>query len=289
VASLRDIRRKIKSVKNTQQITKAMKMVAAARLRRAQTRIISARPFANRMEELMMHLLGRIEGEESHPLFKRREGPKRALLLVTSDKGLCGAFNTNLIREAIRYIQRHGAQNVTLYIVGRKGRDYFRRLGSLPVAKEYVNIGNNLGFQHAELMMGDLLDAYLREGSELAAIDMIYNEFKSVVQQKVIVKQLLPLAPVHVIEKEQFPDFIYEPAKENLLEGLVLRFLKAQVFRVLLESAASELGARMSAMENATRNASELMESLTLTLNRTRQASITKEILEVVSGAEALK
>lgn len=303
MASLRDIRRKIKSVKNTQQITKAMKMVAAARLRKAQNRIIAARPFAQKMEELVSDLLERIDGEENHPLFKKREGSKRLLLLATSDKGLCGAFNTNLIRETLKYVRQCGSENVQLFIVGRKGRDYFRRLG-FPVAKEYVNIMNDLGFKHAEMITADLLEAYgvrphdvegkgsdPKPGEAPVAVDLLYNEFKSVVQQKVVVKPLLPLAPIHAQAEDvkAKTDFICEPAKENLLEGLLPRFLKAQVFRALLESVASELGARMSAMENATQNASELIGSLTLHLNRSRQAAITKEILEVVSGAEALK
>jgi F-type H+-transporting ATPase subunit gamma len=294
MASLRDIRRKIKSVKNTQQITKAMKMVAAARLRRAQQRIVSARPFAQKMEQLMQDLLARIEGEENHPLFVRREGTRRLLVLMTSDKGLCGAFNTNLIREAVRYIRKYGSENVALYVVGRKGRDYFRRLG-ITIGKEYVNITNNLGFLHAEIIVKDVLDAYLPSGPGVAggegfvAVDVLYNEFKSVVQQKVTVKPLLPLVPVEGGPVGVQTEFLYEPAKEKLIEGLIPRFLKAQVFRELLESAASELGARMAAMENATRNASELIDSLTLTLNRTRQSAITKEILEVVSGAEALR
>ncbi len=302
MASLRDIRRKIKSIKNTQQITKAMKMVAAARLRKAQSRILSARRYAEKMEQLMTDILIRIEGEEFHPMFVKRDNPRRALLLVTSDKGLCGAFNTNLIREAMKYIRKYGAQNVQLFIVGRKGRDYFRRLG-LPVLKEYVNIFNDLGFHHAELILQDIVDAYLGMPrstvrvaqdkavvvGDFSAVDVLYNEFKSVVQQKVVLKALLPLLPMSVPVEKMRSDFIYEPKKEVLIEGLIPRFLKTQVFRVLLESAASELGARMSAMENATKNARELMESLTLTLNRTRQTSITTEILEVVSGAEALK
>jgi F-type H+-transporting ATPase subunit gamma len=287
MASLRDIRRKIKSVKNTQQITKAMKMVAAARLRKAQARIISARPFALKMEELMTDLLHRMPPEQKHPMSVVREGPISALLLVTSDKGLCGAFNTNLIREAMKYIRAHGAENVRLYVVGRKGRDYFKRIG-IAIQKEYTNIFNDLGFHHAEIITSDLVTAY-QANAAVAGIDLLYNEFKSVVQQKVVVKTLLPLTPSATETAMARNDFIYEPAKERLIEGLISRFLKAQVFRVLLESAASELGARMSAMENATSNASELIESLTLTLNRTRQASITKEILEVVSGAEALK
>ena len=298
MASLREIRRKIKSVKSTQQITKAMKMVAAARLRKAQARILSARPFAQKMEELMSDLLVKVMGNTTHPLFETRSSTRRALLVVTSDRGLCWAFNTNLIREAIKYLQKYGSENVDLYVVGRKGRDYFRRMGAL-VAKDWVNIANNLGFVHAEVVTHDLLKAYAAgvrplpnmgsDPSRIVAVDLLYNEFKSVIQQRLVVKTLLPLAPLPNEPHPAWPDFIYEPVKEILLEAVIQRFLKAQVFRVLLESAAAELGARMAAMDNATRNASELMSSLTLTMNRTRQASITKEILEVVSGAEALK
>jgi F-type H+-transporting ATPase subunit gamma len=285
MSSLREIRRKIKSVKSIQQITKAMKMVAAARLRRAQARILSARPFAQKMEELMTHLLAKAEGEESHPLVATRVGERRALLLITADKGLCGAFNTNLIREAAKYLAKYGSPNVDFFVVGRKGRDYFRRIRSFD--KEYLNIFNNLNFAHAELITADLLDGYTRKS--WIAVDMLYNEFKSVIQQKLVIKTLLPLAPVEHVETSPFPDFIYEPAKELLLEALIQRFLRSQVFRVLLESNAAELGARMAAMDSATRNGRELLDSLTLTMNRTRQGSITKEILEVVSGAEALK
>ncbi len=286
MSSLREIRRKIKSVKSIQQITKAMKMVAAARLRRAQSRILSARPFAQKMEELMTHLLSKVEEEGAHPLFVKRSGEKRALLLVTADKGLCGAFNTNLIREATKYILKHGAQNVVLFVVGRKGRDFFRRIQS-SMDKEYLNIFNNLNFAHAELITADLLDGYTKKS--WVAVDILYNEFKSVIQQKLVVKTLLPIVPVEHVETKPFPDFIYEPVREQLLEALIQRFLKSQVFRVLLESSAAELGARMAAMDSATRNGRELLDSLTLTMNRTRQTSITKEILEVVSGAEALK
>ncbi|MFA5975034.1 MAG: ATP synthase F1 subunit gamma [Elusimicrobiota bacterium] len=287
MVSLRDIRRKIKSVKSIQQITKAMKMVAAARLRKAQSRILSARPFAQGMEGLMTDLLQRLGNPDQHPLICKREGTQRALLLVTSDKGLCGAFNTNLIREALRYAKTHGLPNVHFFIVGRKGRDYFKRHG-VTLRKEYVNIFNNLSFAHAEIVTQDLLEAY--EKQPFVQVDMLYNEFKSAIFQKVTIKPLLPMASVASVPREpHWPDFIFEPAQEKLLDGLIRRFLKAQVYRVLLESNAAELGARMSAMDNATRNASDLMESLTLRLNRTRQAFITKEILEVVSGAEALK
>ena len=286
MASLREIRRKIKSVKSTQQITKAMKMVAAARLRRAQARILAARPFAQKMEELMTDLLVKIGNDHEHPLFKRRDGRRRALFLVTSDRGLCGAFNTNLIRETLKYLTKYGAENVDLFVVGRKGRDYFRRMGT-PLAKDYSNVMAALNFAHAELMTADLLDGYERK--PWVAVDLLYNEFKSVIQQKLVVKTLLPLTPIEHVETRSWPDFLYEPAREELLETVIMRFLKSQLFRVLLESCAAELGARMAAMDNATRNAKDLLDSLTLTMNRTRQASITKEILEVVSGAEALK
>ncbi len=286
MASLREIRRKIKSVKSTQQITKAMKMVAAARLRKAQARILSARPFAQKMEVLMADLLVKIEGESAHPLFAKRDSQRRILLLVTADKGLCGAFNTNLIREATKYLQKYGAQNVDMYVVGRKGRDFFRRMGA-KISKEYLMIFNSLGFVHAELITQDLLTAFTT--TNVVAVDMLYNEFKSVIQQRLMIKTLLPLTAIEGVETQEYPDFIYEPSKEILLESVIQRFLKSQVFRVLLESNAAELGARMASMDNATRNAKELMQALTLTMNRTRQASITNEILEVVSGAEALK
>jgi F-type H+-transporting ATPase subunit gamma len=288
MASLREIRRKIKSIKSTQQITKAMKMVAAARLRRAQARIINARPFAQRMEQLISDLLRQLADDFEHPLFGKRPAGARVLLLVTSDKGLCGAFNTNLIREAVRYVRKHGAEKVRLFIVGRKGRDYFRRLG-LTIEKEYLSVFGNLSFAHAEIVTEDLVDAFLHGTVE--SVDLIYSEFKSVIQQRVIVKQLLPLAYVEesLVEAAPVSEFIYEPGKEALLKSLIPRSLKAQIFRVLLESSASELGARMAAMDNATRNAKDIIGSLTLQLNRTRQATITNEILEVVSGAEALR
>ncbi len=286
MASLREIRRKIKSVKSTQQITKAMKMVAAARLRRAQARILAARPFAQRIEEMMNDVARSIGLDNPHPLLLPRSGPRRALLLVTSDKGLCGAFNSNLIREALRYIQRYGSSNVDLFVVGRKGRDYFRRVGVV-VLKEYLNLFNRISFAQAEVIVSDIVSAY--EAQPYSAVDVLYNEFKSVIQQRVIVKQLLPMAPTAPDDKIEKVDYIYEPSAQSLIHSLVTRVLKAQLYRILLESAAAELGAKMASMENASRNAAELINSLTLTMNRTRQAAITKEILEVVSGAEALK
>jgi F-type H+-transporting ATPase subunit gamma len=288
MASLREIRSKIKSVKNTQQITKAMKMVAASRLRKAQNRILAARPFAQKMEEMTERLFESVTDFE-HSLLTPRSGNLRLLLVVTSDKGLCGAFNTNIIREAVRYLRRYGNENVRLIVVGRKGRDYFYRIGVRPI-KEYVNFFQHLGFAQAELVTRELLEAY--DQQPFAAADAIYSEFKSVIQQSVMTKTLLPVARPEKKSDEKAAkkvDYIFEPSKEELLAGLILRALKAQIFRILLESNASELGAKMTAMDNASRNAKELIDSFTLLLNRTRQASITKEILEVVSGAEALR
>lgn len=293
MASLRETRKKIKSIKSTQQITKAMKMVAAARLRQAQFRILSARPFAIKMNELLTSLAGREAGEQDdpqfkavHPLLKRNESGKAALLLVTADKGLCGSFNTNLIKKASEFMVKNQGKEIRLYLVGRKGRDFFKRLG-LPVAGEYAQIFNHLSYKHAEIIGEDLMEAYLKES--LSQVTVIYNEFKSVLQQKLVLESLLP---IHRPEKEAAAvefDYIYEPKKEVLLEALLPRYIKSQVFRILLESNAAELGARMSAMDSASKNAKELMELLTLKMNRSRQAIITREIAELVGGAEALK
>jgi len=288
MASLREIRRKIKSVKSTQQITKAMKMVAAARLRKAQMRITTARPFAQKIDELMTDLLTKIEQDDTHPLFLKRTSTKKLLVIVTSDKGLCGAFNTTLFRKALLYFKEHGGMaNVDIVVIGRKGRDYFKRL-SVTLVKDYVNVLNNVTFVQADVITQDLVQIYL-ENPQYQTVDLLYNEFKSVIRQTIVLRTLLPLTPVQTTSTAQKTDFIYEPEKKQLLVALISRHLKAQVYRVLLESAAAELGARMSAMSNATTNASELLNLLTLKMNRTRQASITNEILEVVSGAEALK
>lgn len=300
--SLREYRKKIKTIKSTQQITKAMKMVAAARLRKAQNRIVSARPFAVKMRELLTDLAGRINppvspfskgGEDwdvdsppPHPLLESHQTNKAALLLVTADKGLCGSFNTNLIKKASEYLQKNQGKELKLFVVGRKGRDFFARLG-YPLAGEYVNIFKDLSYTHAEIIGKDLIQVFLKE--QLAEVVLIYNEFKSVIQQRLVVERLLPVERPPKLSAEQKIEFLYEPEKEKLLDALLLRCIKSQIFRVLLESAAAELGARMAAMDSATKNASELMDHLTLKLNRTRQAMITREIAELVGGAEALK
>ena len=296
MASLREYRKKIKSVRSTQQITKDMKMVAAARLRKAQSRILAARPFAWKMRDLLADLAGREvslnaadPGEQlslPHPLLRSLQTNKIAILLVTADKGLCGSFNTNLLKKAAETLKQNEGKELKLFVVGKKGRDFFKRLG-YPVVAEYVQIFNQLSYTHAEIVGKDLIDIFLKE--EISEVLMIYNEFKSVIQQKLTVERLLPIARPEKFSESHKADFIYEPPKEMLLEVLLPRYIKSQIFRVLLESYAAELGARMAAMDSATKNAKELIESLTLRLNRTRQAMITREIAELVGGAEALK
>jgi len=292
MASLREYRKKIKTVKSTQQITRAMKMVSAAKLRQAQARILSARPFAIKMHELLTEIAGREMSSDSdlgpsHPLLKSNATNKLGLLFVTADKGLCGSFNTNLIKKASEFLRQNENKEIKLFVVGRKGRNFFKRLG-YPCAGEYVQIFNHLSYTHAEIIGKDLIEIYLRE--ELSEIVMIYNEFKSIIQQRLIIEPLLPIArPAKWTPAAGPDDIIYEPSKEKLLSALLPRYVKSQIFRALLESNAAELGARIAAMDSATKNATELIEHLTIKLNRTRQAMITREIAEIVGGAEALK
>jgi len=296
---LRDLRRKVKSIKSTQQITKAMKMVAAVRLNRAQTRILSARPFAEKMKELFADLCTLLEKEEketySHPFLSPPSGSEGrfGLVVITGDKGLCGAFNTNVLNKALGFVSERGVEKAVVFPVGKKGRDFFRRT-SLRVREEYVGVFGRLSFAHAELIGKPVMEAYLRE--PLGSVYLVYNQFKSLVQQKLVVEKLLPIDLAGLGSGADHPgtfsrdfDYLYEPEKPRLLDALIPRFVKAQIFRALLESAAAELAARMSSMDQATRNASDFISSLTLTMNKVRQATITKEIAEVVGGAEALK
>ena len=298
MASLRDIRRKIKSVKSTEQITKAMKMVAAARMRKSQQAIIAARPFAVKMEQLVrdlaaMEAVARAEGvsaEPAHPFFEERAGGPVALLLVTADKGLCGAFNSNLIKSAIEWLKRHQGRKVYVAAIGRKGRDFVHRLRGydFEILTEMAGIFPKVNFSHAELLGRAVIGAYEAKGFE--SVTVIYNEFKSVAMQRLVATTLLPIpAPVAATEAgTAIDDYGFEPGRHALLAQLLPRFVKAQLFRVLLESQAAELSARMNAMDSASKNAKELRESLNLSLNRQRQAIITREIAELVGGAEAL-
>ncbi len=296
MATLRDIRRRISGVKSTQKITKAMKMVAAAKLRRAQDAIISARPYARKMKELLQNLSGKVD-LSANPLFTSRPVRSVVVIVVTGDRGLCGAFNSNIIKASVNHVNSHYRElnetgNVKLFCVGKKGFDFFSKRNYNIIGKQ-VGIFGALNFSHAQSTVGEIVRGFLK--GEYDKVEIIYNEFKSIMQQRLTIEQTLPIPAGDIVNKsaaeqsKSSVDYIYEPSQEAILTQLVPKHLNFQFWRVLLESNASEQGARMAAMENATTNASELIRSLQLTYNKARQASITKELLEIVSGAEALK
>ena len=281
--ALIDIRRRIRSVKNTQQITKAMKMVSAAKLRRAQDAMFAARPYARKMMEVLSSLAARAE-PGAHPLLEQREGERILLVLVTADKGLCGGFNANIIRAAVRFLQDKRPEAVQLDLLGRKGRDFFRRR-QYRVRTEQVGLFQALRYPAAQSIARELIKAYVEH--EVDQVYLVYNEFKSVIQQKVIVERLLPIERAAIEAHEPALDYLYEPGPGKIFDELMPKHVEIQVWRALLESAAAEHGARMAAMDAATRNAGEMIDRLTLYMNKVRQAAITKEIIEVVSGASA--
>ena len=285
MSTLRDIKRRITSVKNTEQITKAMKMVAASKLRRAQEAITGSRPYAHKMLEVLSSLALRTN-PQAHPLLHTRVPEKVDLVVVTSDRGLCGAFNSSIIRQAERFIAEHPDWEFTLHLVGRKANDYFKRR-DFNIRKVSLNILSDISFPHAIAVGEDVVENYL--AGEFDQVFMIYNEFKSALQQNVIVEQLLPIKPMDISEDYYPVEYAFEPSEDILLEELLPRHINVQIYRVFLESVASEHGARMTAMESASKNASEMIEKLTLVYNRTRQAAITTELIEVVSGKEAMK
>lgn len=288
MATLRDIRRRINSVKSTQQITKAMKMVAAAKLRRAQQRIVQSRPYAYKLQEVIGSLALRTSPEE-HPLLAKRETGRRGLVVVAADKGLCGAFNGNILRKAFEYLRQAGDAEVqiTLLVVGRKARDFFRRR-QIERQGEWINIFDQLAYAHAAEIGSQLARGYIE--SELDEAHLLFNEFKSAAVQRLVMEQLLPVTPLSVeAEALQPVEFIFEPSPEVILDELLPRHVEVQVYRALMESAAAEQGARMTAMEAATKNASEMIERLTLVFNKARQERITKELMDIVGGAEALR
>lgn len=283
--SLLDLRRRVRSIKNTQQITKAMKMVSAAKLRRAQDRIFSARPFALKMLEVLNSLATRAD-PSAHPLLAVREPRRVEVVVLTADKGLAGAFNANILKEAMSFLEKSNAGDLGLQVVGKKARDFFRRR-HFTIRSEYVDIFRDLTYEHCREVAKPIVDRYM-EGS-LDAVFIIYNQFKNVMQQDVVAERLLPLEKLRFERPEEQFDYIYEPTAKEILTDLLPTHVEYQVWRALLESGAAEQAARMTAMDSATKNASELIDHLTLTMNRVRQASITNEILEVVSGVEALK
>ncbi len=301
--SLQSLRRKIASVKNTQKITKAMKMVAAAKLKRAQDRILASRPYAHRLRDVVGRLA---EGtsQTAHALLRKREGHATELLVITSDRGLCGAFNANILRRASEFLieRRARGERVAVAVAGRKGLDFFRRR-EWSIRQEWPGIFDRLSFEHAMDMGQDIVQQY--HDGVFDHLYVVYNEFKSVMQQRVVVEKLLPIESVRDGARGGTGDddvspgrslagaaggaYLFEPDAQALLAALLPKHFQVQAFRVLLESAAAEQAARMTAMDGATRNAGELIQKVTLFYNKTRQAAITKELMDIVGGAEALQ
>ena len=286
MATLRDIRRRIRSVQSTQKITRAMKLVAAAKLRRAQERIMSARPYAGKMAELLGNLVSGSDGA-AHPLLEQREGPRRQIVVVTADRGLAGAFNSNVLRRAVDFIRESNATEVTLVVVGRKARDFFRRR-PYTVKRDMLGFWDRLAYAHAAELADYFMQQYLV--GEVDEVHLLYNEFRSVALQRPVRQLLLPIPRTAEGDGEAAPvDYIYEPGPAAILNDLLPRHVRMQVYRALMESLAGEYGARMTAMEAATKNAKDMIDVLTVQYNKARQEKITKELLDIVGGAEALK
>src|SRR6266550_2285812 len=282
MANTIDIRRRIRSVKNTQQITKAMKMVSAAKLRRAQERMFAARPYAAALRQVLTSVATRVE-ELEHALLHVREEHNVLLVVVTADKGLAGAFNSNVIRAATNALREHNWQSVQVVPIGRKANDFFKRR-TIPIRREAVQTIQALSLKTAQEIAKTLIEDFISE--KVDAVYVAYNEFKSIIAQRVVVERLLPIERAWD-EVGTEVDYLYEPGPEQILNELLPKHIEFQLYRILLESAAAEQGARMTAMEAATKNAADMIAHLTLTYNRIRQASITKEIIEIVSGAAA--
>lgn len=284
MATLKIIRKRIASVKNTQKITKAMKMVAAAKLRRAQTRLMNARPYAEQIGNLIGHLA---QLAATHPLFKRREETKRAeFFILTSDRGLCGGFNGNLLRriEDFLNLEAKKYEEVRIHMIGKKGRDFFRAR-KRELASIETGIYDQMNYEKAAKMAEDFLSGY--EAEKFDHCYLVYNRFQSAISQEIRIDRVLPIEPKPL--DGYLPEYIYEPSRETLVREILTRGIAMLIHRAFLESVASELGARMAAMENATNNCSDMIYRLTLQLNRVRQAAITKELMDIVNGAEALK
>ncbi len=281
--NLRDVKQRIRSVKNTEQMTKAMKLVSASKLRKAQVAIQTARPYAHKMRDVMNHLVARCN-KDLHPLLDDRTGNRVLLVVITADRGLCGAFNSNIVKMTQELIQENTDREISLFIAGKKGLDFFK---NRPYKIQDKYLGWTKDFEYLKAVeIGDML-AQLFIENKTDRIYMVYNEFKSIMQQEVIREQLLPIVSEEA--GDDLTDYIYEPEEETILEDLLKRYMTTQIYRAFLESSASEHGARMTAMDSASRNAKEMIGELTLFYNRTRQAYITRELIEIVNGAEALK
>jgi F-type H+-transporting ATPase subunit gamma len=287
MANLKAIRKRITSVQNTQKITRAMKLVAAARLRRAQDGIIAARPYARALEDVIAEIAARA-GHDAHPLLEERAPKRVELLVVTSDRGLAGAYNTSINRQTERFLYENKGtfESIGLAIVGRKGRDHFRRRGA-NIVREHAGVSSAVAEERAREVAAGMIADY--QDKKLDAIYVVYNEFKSAISQKVQIERLLPITPKVLPASASPTDYIYEPSKAEVLSRLLPMYVEVEVYRSFLEAIASEFGARMSAMDNASKNAKEMIGKLTLQYNRARQAAITKELLEIIGGAEALK
>ena len=294
MASLKAIRTRIASVKSTQKITRAMKLVSAARLCRAQDAILAARPYANALTAAISEIAARA-GDGAHPLMEARPVSRVALIAITSDRGLAGGFNANVFRRVLRFqAENPSVTETSLFVVGKKGRDFFRRRRSI-VRQEFPGASGETAASRAKELALTVVQAF--DEGKVDAITLVYNEFKSAIVQRIVAEQLLPIAPsatnaptkTAVAEGTAQIDFLYEPDRGQLLSTLIPLFVESQIYRALLESVASEFGARMTAMDNATTNARDMIASYTLQYNRARQAAITKELMEIVGGAEALK
>lgn len=287
MANLLDIRRRIRSVKSTQQITKAMKMISAARLRKAQDRILATRPYAEELRKVVSSLAGRqTNGKDRHPLLVSRSAGKTLVVLVTGDKGLAGSFNAAVLRRAAELVRT--LPNVQLLLLGKKGADFYKRR-SFPIRGAFTTLFSNVTYEQADAIAKDITAGYV--GGEFDQVVVVYNAFKSILTQVLTEERLLPLGDGEATNGGALGpklDYLYEPSAEKILEALLPRFVSFQIYRVLLESQAAEHAARMTAMDSATKNAGEMIDRLTLNYNRARQAAITKELIEVVSGASAL-
>jgi F-type H+-transporting ATPase subunit gamma len=287
LATLRTIRRRIASVKSTQQITKAMKMVAAARLRKAQDRMLKARPYSKSLDETLGHVAIKVD-PALHPLLHTREPKRVAFVVITGDRGLCGSFNANIIRSATNEMNtaRQSGLEFDLIAVGKKGFEHFNRR-RYPILEKYINFFDKLDFSHAQDIAALIQDQYVN--GKLDRIYLVFNEFKSAIQQNIIVQQLLPIVPRPPQDEKFATDFLFEPSPAKILDNLCPRYLNVEIWHALLESFAAEMGARMAAMSTASDNAKDLIFQLTLYYNKVRQASITRDLMDIVGGAEALK
>lgn len=289
MASLKDIKKRISSVKNTQQITKAMKMVSAAKLRRAQQAVLATRPYAEKMGVIIANLVPQVK-EFSHPLLTERPKERALILLLTGDRGLCGGFNANISKAVEKFVRTNpeNFQHIDIAIIGRKGNDYLKRRSGMNIVKVYENITADINYQTAALLAEELSTAYTEEKYDV--IYLYYNNFRSVISQVITRIQLLPVTmPEGEDDLYTGVDYIFEPNPAEVLCQLLAKNVEVQIFRALLESRASEQGARMTSMDSATKNASEMIGKLTLMYNRARQAAITTELMEIISGAEAIK